>query len=109
MNQDKIINHILRDLKLFELISKDITGEFRSGEMKPYLQAVYTAAYENGWLDAHQTTAKAIGQYNMEGKLIATFPSLRQACKATGFSKSGIQHSMKTNIPTRQRWVWKYI
>jgi hypothetical protein len=104
MNQEIVINRILRDLKLFELITEDTNGEF-----KPYLNAIFVAGWEQGWLDAHQTTAKAIGQYNLEGKLIATYPSLKAACKRTGFSKSGIQHSMKNNVPTRQRWVWKYL
>lgn len=77
--------------------------------LKKDFQEMYVAGWEQGWLDAHQTTAKPIGQYNLEGKLINTYTSLRDACKKTGFSKNGILHSMKHNIPTRQRWLWAYI
>ena len=104
MDQEKAVNRMLRDLKMFGLLVQDTANDVR-----PYLNAMYVAGWEQGWLDAHQTTAKAIGQYNIEGKLIATYPSLKIACRRTGFSKSGIQHSIKNNIPTRQRWYWKFL
>lgn len=104
MDQEKIVNRMLRDLKQFGLLVEDTANDVR-----PYLNAMFVAGWEQGWLDAHQTTAKAIGQYNLEGRLVNTFSSLRDACRKTGFSKSGIQHSMTHNIPTRQRWLWKYL
>jgi len=104
MNQEVVINRVLRDLKMMNIIPEN-TG----GEIRPYLHAIFVAGWEVGYHDSHQTTAKTIGQYNLQGKLIATYPSLKAACKKTGFSKSGIQYSIKNNIPTRQRWVWKYL
>jgi hypothetical protein len=83
--------------------------EDSSGELRPYLNALFVAGWEKGWLDAHQTTAKTIGQYTLEGQLINTYASLKDACRKTGFSKGGIQHSMKNNVPTRQKWYWKYL
>jgi hypothetical protein len=104
MKQDVAVNRILRDLKMMGLVMEDT-----SGELRPYLNALFVAGWENGYHDSHQTTAKVIGQYTLEGKLINTYPSLKAACKRTGFSKSGIQHSMIHNVPTRQRWYWKYL
>ena len=104
MKQDVVVNRTLRDLKLMGLIEEEA-----SGEMRPFLNAIFVAGWENGYHDSHQTTAKTIGQYDLTGKLIKTYPSLKQACKITGFSKSGIQHSMIHNIPTRQRWYWRYL
>ena len=104
MDQDKTVNRVLRDIKMLGFVFEDSIGEIR-----PYLNALFVAGWEQGWLDAHQTTAKTIGQYDLTGKLIATYPSLKEACKKTGFSKSGIQHSMIHNVPTRQRWLWKYL
>lgn len=104
MEQDKAVNRILRDMKLMNIIPEDTDGSIR-----PYLNALFVAGWEKGYLESHQTTAKTIGQYNLTGKLIATYPSLKDACKKTGFSKNGILHSMTHNVPTRQKWTWKYL
>jgi hypothetical protein len=104
MEQDKVVNRVLRDMKLMGVISEDTNGEIR-----PYLNALFVAGWEVGWLDAHQTTAKAIGQYDLNGKLICSYKSLKEACKKTGFSKNGILHSMKFEVPTRQKWFWRYL
>ena len=104
MKQEVVINRALRDLKMMGLVDS-----YHAGELKPLLNAIFCSGWENGYHDSHQTTAKTIGQYNLQGKLINTYPSLKDACKKTGFSKSGIQYSIKNNIPTRQRWTWKYL
>ena len=104
MEQDKAVNRVLRDLKLMGIIPEDIDGNLR-----PYLHALYVAGWESGYHESHQTTAKTIAQYNLEGKLVQTYPSLANAVKRTGFSKNGILHSMTHNVPTRQKWTWKYL
>jgi len=104
MKQSTVINRALRDLKMMGLIDN-----YYASELRPLLNAIFVAGWEVGYHESHQTTAKTIGQYNLQGKLVNTYPSLKIACKRTGFSKSGIIYSMKNNIPTRQRWVWKYL
>ena len=104
MKQEVVINRALRDLKMMGLVS-----DYYASELRPLLNAIFVAGWEVGYHESHQTTAKTIGQYNLQGKLVSTYPSLKDACKKTGFSKSGIQYSIKNNVPTRQRWTWKYL
>jgi hypothetical protein len=81
--------------------------------LRKYFQQMYVVGFEAGREDFAQQlnhhSRKIIAQYNLNGKLVNTFNSLKEACKRTGFSKSGIQYSITNNIPTRQKWVWKYI
>jgi len=70
---------------------------------------MYVVGWEQGRLEVNQHSAKAIGQYDLNGKLVNSFKSLKEACKRTGFSKNGIMHSMKNEVPTRQKWFWRYL
>jgi hypothetical protein len=109
MQQDRVVNHILRDLKQFGLITKDITGEYRTGEYRPYLNAVYVAGFEQGRLEINQHGNKTIGQYDQRGKLVNTFKSRKEASLKTGFNENTIYKNMFNNTVSKQGWTWKYL
>jgi len=104
MNQEKVVNHILRDLKFLGIIPEGCEGELR-----PYLMAIYCAGWEKGRLEINQHGNKTIGQYNRQGKLIQTYKSRKEASVKTGFSENGIYKSMINKRPTKQGWEWKYL
>ena len=96
MNQERTVNHVLRDLKLFGLIEEDACGELR-----PYLMAIYCAGYEEGRL-TNQHKGRNLGQYDKRGQLIETYRSFKEACRRTGFSDMGIRKAMFRGTPTKQ-------
>lgn len=104
MEQDKAVNHILRDLKFAELIDAEMVPYIR-----PYLQALWVIGWEQGRLEINQHTNKQIGQYDQRGQLIQVFKSRIEAAKKTGFSEKGIYLAMVRQTPTKQGWTWKFI
>ena len=109
MEQDKAINRVLRDIKQFDLIAKDILGEVKSGEIRYFLNVLYVAGWEEGYRTINQHGNKTIGQYNKSGKLIKTYKSLKEAARLSGFSVKGIYNSITRNKLMRQGWTWKYL
>ena len=104
MNQEKVVNHILRDLKFLGIIPEGCEGELR-----PYLMAIYCTGWEKGRLEINQHGNKTIGQYNRQGRLINTFKSRKEASQKTGFTERTIYNNMYRNIISRQGWEWKYL
>jgi len=108
MNQHTAIKKMMLSIKLEETIPATYHCYLRE-----YFKLMYMVGFDAGRedkaMELNRHSCKAIGQYTLEGKLINTFKSLREACKKTGFSKNGIQYSMKNEIPTRQRWYWRYL
>jgi len=104
MDQDKTVNRILRDMKLFHII------ECESDEaVKEYLKLVWLVGWEEGRTQVNQRFNKAIGQYNRQGKLINTFKSRREAARRTGYTDAGIKNCMNRGTPMKQGWTWKYL
>jgi len=103
MKQDIAVNRILRDLKLMEIIPSDTDGSIR-----PYLNALYVAGWDQGRLEVNQHGNKTIGQYDKRGKLFKTYKSRKEAAKITGFSEKGIYNSVISGKPLKG-WTWKYL
>lgn len=83
---------------------------------------VCTAAYNNSYLDHNQKISeskkgkpikpnrpKIVGQYTLDGKLIATYPSARQTGKQTKINYSHIIQCCNGNQKTCGGFIWKYI
>lgn len=51
---------------------------------------------------------KAVEQYSLDGKLIATYPSAHQAGEVTGIPYASICHCCKGEIKTTGLFLWKY-
>jgi hypothetical protein len=110
MNQEKVVNRILRDLKLFGLITLDEVGEHRTGEVKPFLNQLWTASWEESRKvmcgDSH---ARPVGQYDRNGQLLHSYNSIKEAARKTNFHPSNLQRALIRGTKTRQGWIWKYI
>lgn len=108
MQLDKAIKLKLLSIKVTGRYSEDLIPLLRQDFME-----MFVAGFEEGRDDKAQElnhhSRKTIVQYNLDGKPVNTFKSLKEACKKTGFSKSGILHSIQHNSPTRQKWLWKYL
>jgi len=108
MEQHTAVKKMMLSIKLEETIPEECYPDLRR-----YLAQIYAVGFDEGRNDKafelNRHSCKAIGQYRLDGSLVSTFKSLHEACRKTGFSKSGILYSMQYGIPTRQRWVWKYL
>jgi hypothetical protein len=109
MEQEKVINKVLRDFKLFGLIVSDETGIPRTGEYRFLLNALYVAAWEESRKDTYGHGNKPIAQVNKEGKIINIYRSTIEASKKTGYTPNGIHKALQRQSTTRQGWIWKYL
>jgi hypothetical protein len=110
MDQEKVVNRILRDLKQFDLIAKDITGEPRTGEYRIFLNALWVAAWEEGIHSVKQynNRQRAVEQLDINGKKLNEFISIAEAVKKTGAGKNVIGKSVKFGTHTQKNHIWRY-
>ena len=106
MDQERSVNKVLRDMKLFDLISKDITGEVRAGEARVFLDALWVAGYE------HKTKVNAcekrVIQEDRDHKIIQEHPSMVVARRIVGMSKQGMINAIKNKLLTRKGYYFRY-
>ena len=78
-----------------------------------YLHLMYVVGWEEGRESlAAESDSVIIGQYNYEGKLIATYKNITQASRQTGFPAERIKSALNADTNNRritQGWVWKRI
>jgi len=61
------------------------------------------------WLAKKDISKKTVLQYSMDGKLIAKYNGVREACRLNGFkSNSGISQCCNGKLNSHQGFVWKY-
>lgn len=109
MPQEVIIIKVLRDLKLFDLLGKEPTGEFKpDGYYLPFLNMLYVAGYEKG--------KKALGghrkrkiELHVTLKDPVKFDSITEASVLTKESVRTIKRALHSGIPTKKNHVWKYV
>jgi hypothetical protein len=103
MEQDIVVNKILRDLKLMGLVSEDSNGEF-----KPYLNALYIAGWEQARIEFAARTNKPVTQYNIDHVPIDDFPSIEIAAKTLKVSRETIARAIKTKQKTAKGHYWAF-
>ena len=103
MNQEIVINKILRDLKMMGLVSEDTNGEF-----KPYLNAIWVASWEARGKELSSHNDIPIIQLTKNGKLIKEFPNIIQASKKAKYARGTIYTALKTGTLTRRGHLWRY-
>jgi hypothetical protein len=104
MEQDRVINKVLRDLVAAGLVSDKWKGEVRIE-----LNRVYAAAWEESRKATYGHGNKPIGQYDEAGKLLNIYRSQIEAARKTGFTQGGILKAMQRGTATKQGWLWKYL
>jgi hypothetical protein len=77
--------------------------------LRGYLNQMYAAGYDHRGQEWYSHNSKNIGQYDRNGKLIASFKSRTEAARKTGFTVAGIKSSMDRGTIMRQGWTWKYL
>jgi hypothetical protein len=105
MDKDICINKVLRDLKLQELISKDISGEIRSGEARRYLEALWVAGMEYGLSICNKNQVIQCDKYGVK---IKQFDNITDAGKKTGEKVKTIYEAIRRKHSTRLGFKWKY-
>lgn len=53
--------------------------------------------------------SKIVGQYNMNGDLIAIYSSVSQAMKSTGIDSSCIAEAARGVVSSASGYIWRYI
>lgn len=109
MNQDVIINRVLRDMKMAGLITTDESGDIRSGEARVYLNMLYVAAWESRKKEYNQVQEKEVIQEDKNHNEIQTHKSMADARKKVGMSKAGMIEAIKHNKLTRKGYYFRYV
>ena len=108
MNRHEAVNKMMLSIKLQEGIPQEYYTYVRE-----LFKQIYTVGWEQGRRDLidmqNRAQCKIVAQYNKDRKLIATYRSLKEASKKTGFSRYGIQKAIKRETSTRQKWIWEYL
>ena len=104
MNRDRVVAKVLTNLKMAGFIDP-----FNSPFIRPFLEQVWAAGWEEGRLEINQHTNKKIAQYDQHGRLIAIYKSRVEAAKLTGFKVDTIKKSMERGAPMKQGYTWIYI
>lgn len=60
-------------------------------------------AFDNG-----ERTTVPVSQYTLQGKFIKTYPSIKEACKAVGISKSCICSCCRGKAKSAGGFIWSY-
>jgi len=104
MEQHRVVSKALLSLKLSGLIDSA-----NAPDIRPFLNQVWVAGWEEGRLEINQHTNKKIAQYDRQGNLINIFKSTVDASKKTGYSVKGIYKALKRETPMKKGWVWRYV
>jgi hypothetical protein len=104
MDQDKVVNKILRDMKLMGIIPEEMSGDAR-----PYLNAIWVASYEQRTKELLAHHKKAVIQFNRTGQEISSFPSVVEAALANHCSRDVVDDSITGRVPmTRKGYYFRY-
>ena len=61
------------------------------------------------WLSKKDISQKVVLQFSLDGKFIAKYHGVREACRLNGFkSNSGISQCCNGKLNSHQGYVWKY-
>ena len=81
-------------------------SKLSSGESYPMYGLKHTEEAKKKMLKAH---SKSVAQFDMNGKLLATFPSAKVAEKETGVFASGITNCCRGNQKQSKGFVWRFL
>lgn len=56
-----------------------------------------------------KTLAKAVNQYSLDGKLLATFPSIHEVQRVLGFATQCISKCCIGKLKTAYKYKWRYV
>lgn len=59
-------------------------------------------------VEKYHSNRMCLYQYNLMGKLIATWDSITKAAKVAGGDKTGVQHCAKGKLKTYLGYIWSY-
>lgn len=69
----------------------------------------YNSTYGTMQARAAKSKSKSVKQLTKTGELIATYPSLKQACRETGIHRSNICGCCKNKYKTAGGYRWEYL
>jgi len=106
MDQEVVINKILRDLKLMEIISEE-----NGGRARIFLNVIWVAGYEYAMREERKNNnrERPIIQYDINHKPIKEYRSIIDACRKLGYARNTvILRALKTGTLTQKRHLWEY-
>ena len=107
MKQDIVINRVLRDLKMVGLVNEDSSGEFR-----PFLNAIYVAAWEERGKAIGENIRllkqRKINQYDSKGQFMEKHKTARIAARKAKHSLETIYKLLKSGDMSTKGHYWKY-
>lgn len=103
MNQETVINKVLRDLKMVGLVD-----EISNGEFKPYLNMLYVAGWEQGKKSLGGHKKRKIELYDTRKNIKIPFDSIVVASHTIKDSIRTINRCLQSGIATKKGHVWSY-
>ncbi|MCE5225242.1 MAG: hypothetical protein LLG05_05215 [Porphyromonadaceae bacterium] len=80
----------------------------RENEIQDFLNQAYAAGYDARAKDYNQIQEKKVIQEDKNHRFIRDFPSMAQARRAHGMSKSGMINAIRYNLLTRKGYYFRY-
>jgi hypothetical protein len=113
MEMEIAVNRILRDLKQFDLIAKDMAGEPKSGEVRIFLNALWVVAQDSKQKEMQAHHTRRVVQYSLDGTKLGEYNSLEEAARAVGYKgkygRNIIGNSLSgRHKQTKKGHIWKY-
>ena len=120
-------NRWIKDYTWFEILRKanghwtestcyDEARKYRTlKEFRTQSASCYGVARTQGWLSRYtwlkkgDGTPKKVGQYSMDGTLVAIYPSIAEACNGTGFNMSCVSTCCNGKRKSSKGYIWRFI
>ena len=84
-------------------------ADFRNG-----CGTAYNVSRENrwlkdfDWLKKKDISQKTVMQFSLDGKFVAKYDGVREACRVSGFNNSGISQCCRGKLKSHKGYLWKY-
>lgn len=103
MEQDKVVNKVLRDIRTsFKMTDGEV------GILRQHLNYVYGAGWDNGHHKIIHYANKEVYQCNKEGYIVASFKSATDAANILRCDRTTIYLAIAEKRMTRKGYYWRH-
>jgi hypothetical protein len=103
MNQETVINRVLRDMKMMGW-----TDEYSNGFIRPFLNYAYVAGWEQGKKSLGGHKKRKVELYDTRKNIKIPFDSIVVASHTIKDSVRTISRSLHSGIATEKGHIWSY-
>jgi hypothetical protein len=90
------------------MYTEGILSEENEERTRVYLDWMYQAGWDERGNNLVAHNKKPVIQYDTQGNILGTYPSIKEASKISGSTSDVIYESIRFKRPSEKRHVWKY-